>query len=1456
MKEKINPKLEELLKRQKEIAADNRALMAKLGINTNDANEETATGAATSSSPVAEETPAIAGKIDLKEEPGKREFKNVKIPPASSIPASAFDAKNLPEIDLQIKKRDWKSAQIPKASGIPPSSALEEYSKNKKKDKPAQKDKNKPEQVVASTPKPITAKPDVAIENEEQTEAPETPEYLKNPPIFEGPDPNDEDAVREKAIQEGEADGDLIRSDFENARREEEGAEQKAKEIVRRIQEEIGNLQKANEELKKQITEALKAANNKDGNKDNNEAEKLRQALSEQTATVQKLQEELSRAQEEAEDAAERERNFINTLDERIDELLQANEKLMGEVAGEPGRQGEAVSKAKEEERQKLLQLKGEMEQAREQAQNAAVEHERIAKELEEQNKLLQKANEELNAKLAEAQDQKQATGTESIEYRGKLQELAQQAGAFQLAVQGLQEINVRLEVEINNAAKAMREMKLKIKTLKSLRTRDQEIIDTLLVRERLESIKRYAEWMNAERAKKKKQEEEMTQASLVLQQANSKEEQLAAIEKMSQIIFALTSFINKNLVGENGDDGNSIGAIPPGIKMIEAGEPVEKRMIEAGISVEKRMLGDGKREIIKPTPQEEIPGTPIDINMVEVKRIRELGPGETLPADDEKAKKPEDKKPEEAEAFRLRMEIYILLEQIKKRQNVEGSITMLIAVIIDARSKGWKGFSEGETKQCTTLLHLLEAVKTGGGDVLMDNLFFMFLGTINININNGTININNPPATPTTAEPIITPPPKEPGIRRRPEDGPEESLEDLRDLYLKAKRLRGNVFRGKFGRLFGRTLEFRGNKIDFGGDTGWEDLNTIKKEYEKKLSYYREEKIHNLQDKIRDGITNETMTAVEGTEAMKGRIIQLLSEEQENIDQRVENGVEKNRLEKMKTWFRQIKWWKRGGVGLMLAGGAMLTAGTAVGAGLVATRAVVGGYGMYVGVEGMLEGTRILGHKGFLNEVIEEAKGKVKVNKETKSYDRISLHEYISKLDPDNIKREAARLRMLQLEKGLSIDKMDVQGIAAEIIRRDNVLLAEEVFKRRKEGQPANEAFADELMKNLLSQESARNFDIQEDTDTERSKKASRKIIAGLAGGTVGWLIGGKLFAQAEDAPVASETAIPPDGSDVVPPETLSPDVEGVKILRGDGISQAVKRFLDSNEGIAEQVGYDETMKNADTQTQAVFFRGLMKKIGAIGPDGQEHGLTEGAIGKELGVKIVDGQPVIEIIDPDTDAVLGTHDEPSDFNHEKNRLEYDRGERHYDAQGNEITETSAETPVAETSTGEPIKADIKGVQLPKLNPYDYAYKPNMPPIEEKPLVDDLTQGQEAANAMNPVEELLQRKITWVENGNATNLENMARNSSFLDDYRKYLRMDAFRFMDPKEVSDKVFYDSPKVLQKLHDHMGNLQKITGEIPRGETPFAEAESVSDYIHRATRKAMEMGEKYVKKIKLFK
>ncbi len=334
-----------------------------------------------------------------------------------------------------------------------------------------------------------------------------------------------------------------------------------------------------------------------------------------------------------------------------------------------------------------------------------------------------------------------------------------------------------------------------------------------------------------------------------------------------------------------------------------------------------------------------------------------------------------------------------------------------------------------------------------------------------------------------------------------------ELPLGDLRDLYLKAKRLRGNIIRGKGGKLLKRKLEFRGEEIDFGGDDGAEELQDIREAYQEKLASERSDVIKEteavLKGKLEKGETTEEQYNFE----LRKKIIDLVSLEQKNIDDISLEGIEKNIFEKMKTKWRQFG--KTRLVAGVLLGTASLTG--IGGAGVIAARAGLGGVGTYMATESGLEKfSKTVGHKGLVNDILKKSKEFITPD---------ALEKHIYNLSSEEIKDEANRLRMLQVEKGVSLlGEKNIYGdgrdeIAKLILKRDTEIVANEVMDEAKKEDPENAKalFSEKMAKRLAEQTNIANEGIESEVDKERTKKIARKSIATFVGSIFGSFLGSK---------------------------------------------------------------------------------------------------------------------------------------------------------------------------------------------------------------------------------------------------------------------------------------------------------------------------------------------------------
>jgi hypothetical protein len=184
------------------------------------------------------------------------------------------------------------------------------------------------------------------------------------------------------------------------------------------------------------------------------------------------------------------------------------------------------------------------------------------------------------------------------------------------------------------------------------------------------------------------------------------------------------------------------------------------------------------------------------------------------------------------------------------------------------------------------------------------------------------------------------------------------------------------------------------------------------------------------------------------------------------------------------------------------------------------------------------------------------------------------SLDMYLATIPADEIRKEAARLRMLQVEKGVDINNLSLSArpfennanIAALIIQRDNELTAQEAMASAYLENPAL-SFADRLSARLGREVNARNEIVEREVDKERLKKMARKTTAAIAGGAVGWLIGGKLFNQDVTPPTPPAAPHMPVG----PGPVMPPPPSFHTVIPGDNtwnIIEAKAKTLNSTFG------------------------------------------------------------------------------------------------------------------------------------------------------------------------------------------------------------------------------------------------------------------------------------------------
>lgn len=331
------------------------------------------------------------------------------------------------------------------------------------------------------------------------------------------------------------------------------------------------------------------------------------------------------------------------------------------------------------------------------------------------------------------------------------------------------------------------------------------------------------------------------------------------------------------------------------------------------------------------------------------------------------------------------------------------------------------------------------------------------------------------------------------------------EQLTDHRNEYLRAKRLRGNVFRGTFGRLFGRIMNRGERTVDFGGEQGREDLNVIRQEYQEGLNAHRRVQLQAFETELRTRLDAGEIAPTDFNFEIRQIMVELMREEQTNIDHLAEQGIERNMFEPMKELWRQ-RLGTRNIVGGALLGGAIITGGAPS---IIAARAAYGSVGSYVSTEAALERySKAIGHKGLIHEI----------NKAGTFVTEDAMYRHIYSLPVEEVQREAARLRMLQVEKGVPVDalrasRFDNGMIADLVLRRANELIANRVLGENLHTENPNLNFANIVSENLAREQDVANEAVENEVDREQVNKLRRKTLAVIAAGVTGWLIGGKLL-------------------------------------------------------------------------------------------------------------------------------------------------------------------------------------------------------------------------------------------------------------------------------------------------------------------------------------------------------
>ncbi len=407
--------------------------------------------------------------------------------------------------------------------------------------------------------------------------------------------------------------------------------------------------------------------------------------------------------------------------------------------------------------------------------------------------------------------------------------------------------------------------------------------------------------------------------------------------------------------------------------------------------------------------------------------------------------------------------------------------------------------------------------------------------------------------------------PPEGPDTTRTPEIFNPQELVDARSEYFKAKRLRGNVIRGKAGGFLKRLMSFGEEEMDFGGEEGKKELEGFRDRYQVQLDRHRIRELSMeeaaLRARMEGGQEQPKMLRV----FLARRALDLIREEQRNVDEISTEGIERNRLEKLKTKWRQMGRFRLV-TGALLGGAGVASAMTGVAVPLVmGGRAVWGSVGTYTGTEAGLERySKLIGHKGLVSAIAKQI---------GRSVNPDAVDRAVSNINPEDIRKEASRLRMLQVERGVAMRDLlsagDSTGAIAEaIIRMDDILQARQVA----EGIDASGPGVAVLIADKLNRETnSRNEVIESEVDRERINKMLRKIIAAAAGGATGWLIGNKLFHRVQPSRSGDinipNTPKPPLDSTRLPETGVLPNVHSLhRVVAGENTWKIIERNLDSN--------------------------------------------------------------------------------------------------------------------------------------------------------------------------------------------------------------------------------------------------------------------------------------------------
>ncbi|MEX0935003.1 MAG: hypothetical protein WDZ70_01610, partial [Candidatus Paceibacterota bacterium] len=320
------------------------------------------------------------------------------------------------------------------------------------------------------------------------------------------------------------------------------------------------------------------------------------------------------------------------------------------------------------------------------------------------------------------------------------------------------------------------------------------------------------------------------------------------------------------------------------------------------------------------------------------------------------------------------------------------------------------------------------------------------------------------------------------------PEGGTEEGeemspLDSARVAYLKALRLRGNIVRGKLGALFGRKMKVGEENQSFAENLeGNRALRKLEKAYRTELAAHIKESLEEEVSDLPEEATEEQKTYIKWLKTED-----ILREDQEKRDDVVLNKFDQTLGEKFRRVWRN-KFFTRGrigfGAGMLGASATGAFVGTGIGGiALLSLRGVLGTVGMYTMSEAWLERTRWIGHKGLVEDIYNTYTSTEEIQEALRN-----------KYTEEEIKKEAARLQMLQIVKGTAVDssyhtKKTRKEVIQLILERNRELVAQNAIKERTEGKEDTDILFESAMDKLNRELSEGNKVLEEAGESERNR-------------------------------------------------------------------------------------------------------------------------------------------------------------------------------------------------------------------------------------------------------------------------------------------------------------------------------------------------------------------------------